>query len=120
MSPFQSVILSGFNPDPSITRIGDTFYIVTSSFEYFPGLPIYRSKDLITWELVAHALTRPSQLHIRCTEAGGGIFAPSIRTHKGIVYVTSTCMYRCRPWESRDVSRFSVEQLRRLTKDIFV
>ena len=55
---YQNPILPGFHPDPSICRVGDDFYLVTSSFEYFPGLPIYHSRDLVHWEQIGHCLTR--------------------------------------------------------------
>ena len=59
---FKNPVIRGFNPDPSVCRAGDDFYLVTSSFEYFPGLPIYKGKDLINWEQIGHCLTRDSQL----------------------------------------------------------
>ena len=62
---FMNPILPGFNPDPSIARAGKDFFLTTSTFEYFPGLPIYHSKDLINWNLIGHALTRRSQLEMR-------------------------------------------------------
>ena len=51
-------ILPGFRPDPSICRVGDDYYLVTSSFAYFPGVPVYHSKDLANWEQIGHVLTR--------------------------------------------------------------
>lgn len=57
-------ILPGFRPDPSICRVGDDYYLVTSSFAYFPGVPVYHSKDLANWEQIGHVLTRESQLHL--------------------------------------------------------
>ena len=56
---FRNPIITGMNPDPSICRVGDDFYLVTSTFEYFPGLPVYHSKDLVHWKLIGHALSRP-------------------------------------------------------------
>ncbi|CAG8954650.1 hypothetical protein HYFRA_00004571 [Hymenoscyphus fraxineus] len=87
----------GFNPDPSIIRNGSDYFLVTSSFEYFPGIPIYQSKDLIKWELIGHALTRRSQLDIRTPEPGGGIWAVTIREHGGVFYVITSCFDRYRP-----------------------
>lgn len=55
-------ILSGFHPDPSICCVGDDFYLVTSSFEYFPGLPLFHSTDLVHWEQIGHILDRNSQV----------------------------------------------------------
>ena len=62
MRPYRNPIIPGFYPDPSVCRVGDHFYLVTSSFEYFPGVPIFRSDDLLNWEQIGHCLTRPSQL----------------------------------------------------------
>ncbi|MBD1432013.1 glycoside hydrolase family 43 protein [Sphingobacterium sp. DN00404] len=89
-SGFQNPIIRGFNPDPSICRVGDDYYLVTSSFEYFPGLPIYHSKDLINWQQIGHCLTRDSQLALQDAPASGGLFAPSLRYHDGLFYVVCT------------------------------
>ena len=86
----ENPVLPGFHPDPSICRVGETFYLATSSFEYFPGLPLYRSENLVDWEPIGHALTRESQLDTRGARASGGIFAPTLRHHDGTVYLTST------------------------------
>ena len=59
---FENPVLSGFYPDPSICRAGDDYYLVNSTFEYFPGVPIFHSKDLVHWRQIGHVLTRPSQL----------------------------------------------------------
>lgn len=81
---FTNPILPGFNPDPSICRVGDTYYLTTSTFEYWPGLPIYTSKNLINWTLIGHALNRPEQgVVMRTTNTNGGQFAPTIRYRKG-------------------------------------
>ncbi len=89
-SGYKNPIIRGFNPDPSVCRVGDDFYLVTSSFEYFPGLPIYHSKDLINWQQIGHCLTRDSQLPLQKVTASGGIYAPSIRYHDGLFYVITT------------------------------
>ncbi|MFT3993246.1 MAG: glycoside hydrolase family 43 protein [Dysgonomonas sp.] len=89
-SGYNNPIISGFNPDPSICRVGSDFYLVTSSFEYFPGLPIYHSKDLINWEQIGHCLTRDSQLSLHDVPCSGGLFAPSLRYHNGLFYVICT------------------------------
>ena len=88
---YQNPILPGFHPDPSICRVGDDFYLVTSSFEYFPGLPIYHSRDLVHWEQIGHCLTRDSQVHL-VTGAPNclNIYAPTIRYHDGLFYVIVT------------------------------
>lgn len=87
---YRNPIIPGFNPDPSVCRVGDDFYLVTSSFEYFPGLPIYQSKDLINWKQIGHCLTRDSQLPLENVPASGGLFAPSLRYHDGLFYVICT------------------------------
>ncbi|KAK1491999.1 xylan 1,4-beta-xylosidase [Colletotrichum tamarilloi] len=71
-------IISGFNPDPAILRVRDDYYIATSSFEYWPGMPIYHSKDLSNWTLISHALTRPEQLQLYGVPTGAGAWAPSL------------------------------------------
>jgi len=83
-------IIPGFNPDPSVIRVDEDFFLATSTFEYFPGVPIYHSKDLVKWENIGHALTRPSQLNLRGTAPSGGIFAPTLRHHDGIFYLIDT------------------------------
>ena len=87
---FQNPILSGFHPDPSICRVGDDFFLVTSSFDYFPGLPLFQSRDLVHWRQIGHVLDRSSQLPGRCPGPSGGIFAPTLRFHEGVFYVITT------------------------------
>ncbi len=87
---YQNPIIPGFNPDPSITRKGDDYYLVTSSFEFFPGVPVYHSRDLTHWHRIGHALDRESQLALRGARASGGIYAPTIRYHQGMFYMTTT------------------------------
>lgn len=92
---YRNPIITGFNPDPTIIRVGqDDFLLATSSFEYFPGIPIYHSKDLIHWNLHGHALTRPSQLNLRVCESSCGIFAPTLRCYNGRYYMTVCAMER--------------------------
>lgn len=83
-------VISGYNPDPSVCRVGDDFYLVNSTFEFFPGVPIYHSKNLVNWELIGHCLTRESQLPLRGCRNSGGIYAPTIRYHDGIFYMITT------------------------------
>jgi alpha-N-arabinofuranosidase len=85
-------IIPGFHPDPSICRVGDDYYVVTSSFEYFPGVPIFHSRDLAHWRQIGHVLTRASQLPLPNVRASGGIFAPTIRHHDGVFYMITTNM----------------------------
>lgn len=110
----RNPILPGFNPDPSLIRVGEDYYLTTSTvrwtFQYTSLLPtlmgdrsltsslstspgwIYHSKDLLTWTLVGHALTRTSQLVLRTGEPGSGIWAPTLRFHNGMFYMTS-CLW---------------------------
>jgi len=83
------VIPGGF-PDPSICRVGDDYYTVHSSFEYFPGVPVFHSKDLVHWNLIGYCLSRKSQLPLRKMRPGGGIYAPTIRYHEGLFYMITT------------------------------
>ncbi|KAK9489210.1 glycoside hydrolase family 43 protein [Lipomyces doorenjongii] len=95
----RNPILHGYNPDPSIVHVGRDYFLVTSTFEYFPGIPIYNSKDLITWSLIGHALTRRSQLDLRTVEPSAGIWAPTIRYHNGKFYIAAGCFNCYRPSE---------------------
>lgn len=88
----ENPILKGFNPDPSVCRVGGDYYLVTSSFEYFPGVPIYHSRDLVHWRQLGHVLTRASQLPLQGAKCSHGIWAPTIRFHEGTFYMISTNM----------------------------
>jgi xylan 1,4-beta-xylosidase len=87
---FHNPILAGFYPDPSICRVNEDYYLVTSTFEYFPGIPIFHSKDLVHWNQIGHVLDRPSQLDLDSVKPSGGVFAPTIRHHNGTFYVINT------------------------------
>jgi alpha-N-arabinofuranosidase len=87
---YKNPILPGFHPDPSICRKGGDFYLTNSTFEYFPGLPIYHSRDLIHWELITNALNRDSQLDLWKAPSCAGLFAPTIRYWNGLFYLTCT------------------------------
>ncbi|MHA7965529.1 glycoside hydrolase family 43 protein [Paenibacillus sp. CAU 1782] len=87
---YRNPVISGFHPDPSICRWGDDYYLVTSSFEYYPGVPLFHSKDLVNWEQIGHCLTRPEQLDLSRAGSSLGIFAPTIRVNNGIFYMTTT------------------------------
>ena len=94
---FINPIISGAHPDPSICRVGNDYYIVNSSFEYFPGLPIHHSKDLVNWELIGYGLHREDQcngeMNLVDVQSDGGIHAPTIRYHKGTFYIITTNVY---------------------------
>lgn len=87
---FENPILPGCYPDPSICRVEDDYYLVTSSFEYFPGMPIFHSRDLVHWRQLGHVLDRPSQLALDGIRPSGGLYAPTIRWHQGVFYVINT------------------------------
>jgi len=87
---YTNPILSGFYPDPSICRVKDDYYLVSSTFAYFPGIPVFHSKDLVHWELIAHVMSRPAQMDLTGFGVSRGIFAPAIRWHDGLFYVTCT------------------------------
>lgn len=87
---FENPILSGFYPDPSICRVGEDYYLATSSFVYFPGIPIFHSKDLIHWEQIGHAIDRPTQLDYKNCETSLGLWAPSLHFHNGLFYIINT------------------------------
>lgn len=90
MQQFKNPILKGFYPDPSICRVDEDYYLITSTFEYFPGVPIFHSKDLVNWRQIGHVLDRPSQLNLDGTPNSKGIYAPTIRYHNGIFYMITT------------------------------
>ena len=90
MTTARNPILSGFYPDPSICRVGEDFYLVNSSFAYFPGVPVFHSKDLAHWEQIGNILEREEQLPLTGCEISRGIFAPTIRYHEGTWYMITT------------------------------
>lgn len=91
VTEYQNPVIPGFHPDPSVCRVEDDYYLVCSSFEYFPGIPVFHSKDLIHWEQIGHCITRNNQLRLakgipNCV----GIYAPTVRYMNGIFYVITT------------------------------
>ncbi|WP_159520390.1 glycoside hydrolase family 43 protein [Sunxiuqinia indica] len=91
---YRNPIIPGFNPDPSICKAGNNYYLVTSSFEYFPGIPIYHSNDLVSWKMVGHVLNRESQINMEGYPASEGVYAPTIRYHDGTFYVVVSVLRR--------------------------
>lgn len=87
---FTNPVLPGFHADPSVCRAGDDFYLVNSTFQYFPGVPVFHSKDLIHWEQVGSCLTRKSQVDLTGLDGNNGIYAPTIRYHEGRFYMVTT------------------------------
>jgi beta-xylosidase len=90
MTALPNPLLPGFNPDPSIVLADGMYYLVTSTFEYLPGLPVYRSTDLITWEQIGNVATREAQIGVADAPTGLGVWAPTIRHHDGLFYVIVT------------------------------
>lgn len=86
----KNPILPGFHPDPSILRVGDDYYIATSTFEWFPGVEIHHSRDLKHWELIARPLSRRSQIDMAGNPDSGGVWAPDISYHQGRYYLVYT------------------------------
>ncbi len=89
---YRNPILSGYYPDPSITRVGEDYYLVTSTFTHFPGLPIFHSRDLVSWTQIGNAIDRPGQLDFSGLAVSKGVFAPDISYHDGIFYIVNTCV----------------------------
>ena len=87
---FRNPILAGFYPDPSVCRVGDDYYLVNSTFAYFPGIPIFHSRDLVNWTQLGHVIDRPAQLNYDQATVTHGLFAPTINYHDGTFYVLCT------------------------------
>lgn len=87
---YSNPIVSGFNPDPSVCRVGNDYYIVNSSFGFFPGVPIHHSTDLINWTLIGYCLTRNTQLPLPKSGINDGIWAATIRYNNGVFYMITT------------------------------
>ncbi|HET7809271.1 MAG TPA: glycoside hydrolase family 43 protein [Steroidobacteraceae bacterium] len=87
---FHNPILAGYYPDPSVTRVGDRYYLVNSTFAHWPGIPIHESTDLVHWKLIGHALGDPSKVSFDGLGTSRGVFAPAIEYHEGTFYVINT------------------------------
>lgn len=91
-SEYANPILQGFYPDPSILRVGRDYYLVNSTFAWFPGMPVFHSRDLVHWTQVGNAIDRPAQLDLSKTNSGLGLYAPDISFHGGKFYILNTCV----------------------------
>ena len=91
---YYNPIIAGFYPDPTIIRAGNDYYLATSSFAYFPGVPIFHSRDLVNWTQIGHILDRPSQLNLDSAGVSRGIFAPALSYHDGTFYMITTLVDR--------------------------
>lgn len=89
---FRNPIIPGFQPDPSIVRVGKDYYLVNSSFGWLPGLPIYHSRDLVNWSQVGNAIVKTDTFDLPKVGINRGIFAPTIRWNKGVFYIITTCI----------------------------
>ena len=87
---YRNPILAGFYPDPSVCRVGNDYYLINSTFAYFPGIPIFHSRDLVNWTQIGNVISRPDQLSYNKLGVSRGIFAPSISYAKGVYYVICT------------------------------
>ncbi|WP_264392470.1 glycoside hydrolase family 43 protein [Porphyrobacter sp. ULC335] len=89
---YRNPVIPGFHPDPSIVRVGRDFYAVTSTFSWFPGLPILHSTDLVNWRIIGNAIDRPTQLDFSGLGTNRGLFAPAITHHDGRFWIVNTCI----------------------------
>lgn len=87
---YQNPVIKGFYPDPSICRANGKYYLAASSFQYFPGVPLFESDDLVNWTQIGYALTRPEQIMLDKINSSGGVFAPTIRFNNGRFYLVTT------------------------------
>ncbi len=101
MKTIKNPILPGFHPDPSICRVGDDYYIATSTFEWFPGVRLHHSRDLINWRFIGYILTRESQLNMIGNVDGGGVWAPCLTYDNGTFYcIFSDAKDFCNPYDN--------------------
>ena len=89
---YRNPILPGFYPDPSLTRAGEDYYLVNSTFAWFPGIPVFHSRDLVHWTQIGNAIDRPDMLDFRGLGLSRGVFAPAISHHDGTFYIVNTCV----------------------------
>ena len=90
MKIIRNPVLPGFHPDPSFVRVGDDYYLVNSTFEWFPGVPIHHSRDLVHWKPIGHILDRTSLLDLRGVADSAGVWAPSLSHHDGQFWLIYT------------------------------
>jgi alpha-N-arabinofuranosidase len=92
ISGYNNPVLPGMNSDPSVCRVGDDFYLLTNSLTYFPGVPLYHSRDLLNWTLIGHCITRVSQADLNGLDCNSGLWASTLRHHDGRFYMVTTHM----------------------------
>lgn len=88
---YTNPVIKGMYPDPSVCCVDGVYYLVNSTFEYMPGVPVFRSEDLVNWEQIGNAIVDGKALGIEDAPSSGGIFAPTIRFHQGRFYIITTC-----------------------------
>ncbi|MFT3788671.1 MAG: glycoside hydrolase family 43 protein [Tepidisphaeraceae bacterium] len=108
----QNPVLPGFHPDPSIVRVGDDYVLATSTFEWFPGIALFRSRDLANWKPIGHVLTRGSQLSLLGVGDSAGLWAPSI-SYDGVKFHLVVCQVRTRtgPFKDMSVMLFTADRI---------
>ena len=91
-SEYANPVLQGFYPDPSVVRVGSDYYLVNSTFAWFPGIPVFHSRDLVSWTQIGNAIDRPTQLNFDKMTMQQGVYAPDISWHDGQFYILNTCV----------------------------
>jgi alpha-N-arabinofuranosidase len=89
---YRNPVLAGFHPDPTLLRVGEDFYLATSTFAWFPGIPVFHSRDLVNWRQIGNAIDRPDMLNFEGLTLSRGVFAPAIEHHDGTFYIANTCV----------------------------
>ena len=89
---YANPILGGFYPDPSMIRVGRDYYLINSTFSWFPGIPVFHSRDLVNWTQIGNAIDRPGQLDFKKLGMSRGVFAPTISHHRGTFRIVNTCV----------------------------
>ena len=105
MAQITNPILTGFHPDPSMIRVGEDYYIAVSTFEWFPGVPIYHSRDMKHWELLTHALTDDRAADLRRLPSAKGVWAPCLSYDRGTFYLVYSNVYTYRNF-NEDINNF--------------
>jgi xylan 1,4-beta-xylosidase len=89
---YRNPIIAGYYPDPSILRMGDDFYLVNSTFSWFPGIPIWHSRDMVHWRQIGNAISCADQLNFTGLRISEDVFAPALSFHQGRYYIVNTCI----------------------------
>lgn len=90
---YRNPVIAGFHPDPSIVRVGEDYYLVNSTFGFFPGIPVFHSRDLVNWTQIGNVVDRPGMMPFDGLHLGyNGVYAPAIEYRDGIFYAINTCV----------------------------